>query len=125
MSRAAAALLSGGLPPMETLGQEIANSVVGFEIPAFNMGGEYRVTMRHITDERTVANEQRRWTAAREALLADPDCDYRAILADPTITAPPSGSLPAGLTRSTKPATHVGEGTPVGFAGIPWNPLAN
>ena len=91
-----------GMPPTETLGQEIANSVVGFEIPSFNMGGEYRATMRHIPDERAVANEARRWTAAREAVIADPDCDYRAIIVDPTIKAPPATHLPAGMTVSTK-----------------------
>ena len=41
--------ISGGLPPLETLGQEIANTVVGFEIPNFNFSsGSYAVTMRHI-----------------------------------------------------------------------------
>jgi hypothetical protein len=117
--------ISYGVPPVERLGQEIANTVTGFEIPAFNVGGEYRVTMRHLTDERVVANEARRWTAAREAVIADPDADFRAILVDQTITAPPSGSLPPGMTRSTKPTTHTDAGIPLGFAGIPWNPLAN
>jgi hypothetical protein len=115
--------ISYGMPPTETLGQEIHNSAVGFEIPAFNMGGAYSVTMRHIPDERAVAGEMRRWTAAREAVIENPDADFRAILDGPTAEPPPS-SLPPGMTMSTRETTHVDAGTPIDVFGLPWSPLA-
>jgi len=106
--------ISYGLPPTETLGQEIHNTVVGFEVPAFNTGGAYSVTMRHGPDERRVSAVQSRWTAAREALIADPDCDYIAVLDKPHAPIAAIGSAPPGVIRGVNPlAGHVGEGVPV------------
>jgi hypothetical protein len=107
--------ISYGLPPTETLGQEIHNTVVGFEIPAFNTGGAYSVTMRHGPDERRVSAVQSRWTAAREALIENPDADYLAVLDRPHAPIAAIGSAPPGVIRGTNPqaADSHGEGVPV------------
>lgn len=116
---------SYGVPPSERLGQEIANSVVGFEVPNFNLGaGSYAVTMRHTPDERLVAKSTAAWTAAREALLADPDADIAKVLAEKHEPIAAIGSAPPGVVRGTNPAAAEGrgDGVPVNGYGLPVSP---
>jgi hypothetical protein len=105
---------SFGLPPTETLGQEIHNLVTPVEVPGFNLGaGSYSPTLRSIPDEGRIAKATARWNSARQALLDDPEADYLAILDRPAAPIVGIGSAPPGVTRGSKPATHVDSGTPV------------
>jgi hypothetical protein len=109
--------ISGGIPPMEKLGQEIANSVVGFEIPNFNLGRlSYAVKMKHTPDSAGVAKTTARWNRAREALYADPDCDFLAVLDQPAEPLAATGSGPPGMTMGINPAADAvhGPGVPIG-----------
>jgi hypothetical protein len=96
---------SFGLPPTERLGQELHNLVVPIEVPAFNLGGSYAATMRHIVDEAIVAKSTARWTRARESLLDDPDADFVAVLDQPVTLPTSTGSAPVGVIRGINPAS--------------------
>lgn len=116
--------ISAALPPMEQLGTEIANTVVGFSIPAFNLGGDYSVQMTHRPDDRLVAQSTASWTAAKEAVIADPDADFREVLSKPAEPVRPIGSAPAGVTRGINPFSgQVGDGVPMNNFGLPVSPF--
>ena len=82
--------ISGALPPLETLGQEIHNLVTGFTIPRFNLPSNstsagYAPTFVHIPDEWRVNATRARWAAARDRLIDDPDADLNELLKPPKL----------------------------------------
>jgi hypothetical protein len=108
-----------------------------FQLPS-NSLGTAQLTIKHIAEEYRTGPIRARWAKAREMLLADPEANISALLARevspddadvaiPSVKVEPVTDLPPGVIRGTNPLAAVahGDGKPVGFAGIPWNPLAN
>ena len=117
---------SFALPPTEQLGQELHNYTTALEVPGFNLGsGTYAPMLRSLPDERAIAQSQASWSAAKAALLLDPDVDFMKVVAEPHAPIVAIGSAPVGVIRGKNPASgpHAGAGTPVNGFGLPYSPM--
>jgi hypothetical protein len=117
---------SFALPPVGQLAQELHNLTTAVEVPGFNLGsGSYSPVMRSIPDERRIAKSNASWSAAKEALIADPDADFMKVVSEPHAPIVSIGSAPPGVIRGINPmAGNVGDGVLVNQFGLPVNQFA-
>jgi len=78
--------ISNALPPSSPHEPTIMMSGTPLQVPAFNLPGvrggssEWLETMRHLPSALTVSSSQKRWTEARERLLADAGADVSDLI---------------------------------------------